>query len=135
LLSCSLIACTSAWSWSKCGSSSDFYDVKTVTMKPDPPVAGKNITFTLSGELKEVVTGGTSTTNTYWEGIWVKTITDQICGPSPPHPKCPIPAGTWTVGESNLIPSFSPSGSYENDVKIVDQNNKELSCLVIKFTI
>eukprot|EP01088_Endostelium_zonatum_P009736 TRINITY_DN23037_c0_g1_i1.p1 TRINITY_DN23037_c0_g1~~TRINITY_DN23037_c0_g1_i1.p1 ORF type:complete len:136 (+),score=27.27 TRINITY_DN23037_c0_g1_i1:50-457(+) len=123
------LAVAADWGWSKCGGGA--YDISKITMTPDPPVAGKNLSFAFDGMLSETITSGKVTVNVYWEGIWVRTVSDPIC-----QGNCPIKAGKWDIpGHPTLLPSYTPSGSYRNNIVMTDQNNKQLACVNINFTI
>jgi len=117
------------WSWSSCGSGA--YTISSITMTPDPPQPGANITFMATGVLSEVVTGGNIVVKTYWDGFLVKTLTDTVCAIA----NCPVPRGTWVTGKPTPIPSFSPSGSYTANSVMTDQSGKLLACINVDFTL
>jgi hypothetical protein len=118
--------------WSNCGSSSDILSDATVTIVPDPPVKGKDITVTASGNIKSEITGGNINAVIDILGIPVINKNIDLCKASP-KVTCPISAGHHSLEITQLIPSSVPSGSYTGKVIATDQNGKQINCVALTF--
>ncbi len=110
------------------GSSSDHLQINSVTITPDPPVKGQNITVAANGDLSmfiynvyyfrvyaayelhldEVITDGTINLLIKYDGfITVVKKTEDICTSG--DVTCPIAAGNYTESVTEFIPSSVPS--------------------------
>eukprot|EP01111_Echinosteliopsis_oligospora_P018566 TRINITY_DN85_c0_g2_i1.p1 TRINITY_DN85_c0_g2~~TRINITY_DN85_c0_g2_i1.p1 ORF type:complete len:142 (-),score=23.97 TRINITY_DN85_c0_g2_i1:77-502(-) len=115
--------------WTSCGSSSDHFSIGTVTITPDPPVKGQNITVSATGTLNEQVPNGTVTLLVKYDTfITILKKTETLCQPEY-GVDCPLPAGPYTRTISELIPASTPSGHYTANVVLNDQNNQEIACI------
>jgi len=118
--------------WSNCGQASDHLQIDTVTITPDPPVAGQNITVSASGYLDEIVTNGTvNVVLKYDNFITVVKQTISICESG--AVTCPIAAGQYSQTITELIPSSVPRGQYNGTVTIADQTGSEIACISLGF--
>ncbi|WRX32299.1 MD-2-related lipid-recognition domain - like 3 [Theobroma cacao] len=64
-------------------------------------------------------------------GLHVRAETRSLCEEA----SCPIAAGNFKLSESQTLPVFTPPGSYALQMILNDQNNLELTCIGINFTI
>jgi hypothetical protein len=120
--------------YSNCGSSSDILSNPTVTIVPDPPVKGKEITVTASGTFSSEITSGNVNAVIDILGIPVINKNIDLCTASP-KVTCPITAGRHSIEISQLIPSSVPSGAYTGKVVATDQNGKQIACVALKFNL
>ena len=121
-----LLAFISCHPFTNCGSSTDPLKVISFDLTPDPPKAGSNLTISASAILNEAVTSGTYTLIVDYIGIQVLTKTEDLCK----FLTCPIPANQQlNGGETVLIPSSAPSGSYSGTVQFYDQDKNKLGCV------
>mmetsp|Transcript_11573 Transcript_11573/g.16083 ORF Transcript_11573/g.16083 Transcript_11573/m.16083 type:complete len:152 (+) Transcript_11573:45-500(+) len=122
--------------WANCGTSSDHLQIEQVTIIPDPPVIGQNVTITFVGYLNEEVTSGTVSLNLKWNGFTILNQSYSLCDLVKDYEKCPIPAGDISLTVTEYLPTAIPKGTYTGTVKAFDQNNQEIMCITLdlKFT-
>eukprot|EP00761_Pharyngomonas_kirbyi_P007561 gb/GECH01007571.1/.p1 GENE.gb/GECH01007571.1/~~gb/GECH01007571.1/.p1 ORF type:complete len:144 (+),score=27.43 gb/GECH01007571.1/:1-432(+) len=116
-----------------CGKSSDDFQVSSIDFSPNPPVSGKPLDISVSGNLKKTVTSGQAKLSVDYEGIPI--IDGQkfnICKLSKKYP-CPLKEGDITLGGTVDIPRYSPSGKYKGKVTAVDQDKQEILCFNFHF--
>jgi hypothetical protein len=120
-----------------CGSSSDKASNVVVNVSPCTydPSSPEPVTFTLSYQLNEVVTGGTSTIDLKWNGVTVTDKTVDLCIggvlANDTAVPCPTPAAPYKGGSSDTItpPKGAPAGSYVGRQTWNDQNGDQILCL------
>lgn len=117
-----------------CGSPSDHLHNLNVTLTPDPPVKGQNVSVIASGTLDEEITGGEVAITVTVLGIPVINEKKALCNDFK-EVVCPIPSGPWTLRITELLPSWIPSGTYELKGIISDQNSQEVACISAQLNI
>jgi len=122
------------FSWKSCGSASDGFQVETMVMTPYPPVPGKNVTVTITGQQSVTINGGTWGVTIYYGRIPVQKESGQVCELNPDCP-CPCAPGHYSLAQSFLVPSVSPSGEYTGKYTANNKDGKQLVCLDFSFTI
>jgi len=113
--------------WSSCGSS-DTLTINSVTINPDPPVKGDNVTVGVYGSLTESITGGNVTILIKYGIIYIVDETQNICL-ADPEVGCPINAGNVAIKQTVLVPATIPAGSYDAGVVGVDENENQIFCV------
>lgn len=134
---------------SDCGDASFHVKFATVTLQPDPPIAGVSASLVGNGTINEAFTGGSSTLVAYLDTIPVFTSPAfNACGPSTVvlplsfgnvginAPPCPIAAGSsYNVSMTILLPAGVPSGAYQVIVSSMDQAQGNGYCLNASFSL
>eukprot|EP01112_Ceratiomyxa_fruticulosa_P022583 TRINITY_DN831_c0_g1_i1.p1 TRINITY_DN831_c0_g1~~TRINITY_DN831_c0_g1_i1.p1 ORF type:complete len:157 (-),score=41.49 TRINITY_DN831_c0_g1_i1:158-628(-) len=126
-----LATCIYADIWSDCGTSSDHFQIGTVSIIPDPPVKGQPLTVSVSGTLNEEVTAGNISIYVKYGFITILKQTDNICDQD--YLPCPIQAGPYTHNITETIPADTPSGHYTGQVQAIDQNKQEILCVSLNL--
>ncbi|GAU28825.1 hypothetical protein TSUD_21620 [Trifolium subterraneum] len=139
-------------------------EVKGVQITPDPIARGHPATFTISAttmvvaasafhvEIAEVLmdnelaffsliqsfldagqalSGGKLLIDVSYFGWHVYSETHDLCGES----SCPISVGDFVIAHSQVLPGFTPPGSYTLKMKLFDGNKNELTCITFGFDI
>ncbi|KAK5584585.1 hypothetical protein RB653_006198 [Dictyostelium firmibasis] len=120
--------------WTNCGPNEKF-KITSVSIVPDPPVKGKLVTITGSGDLGESVTGGeVQILVKYGLIILIKETKDLCTFPGLPF-TCPINKGTYSQTVNFTIPESAPNGKYTGHVSINDQNSTEIACIDVTLTL
>jgi len=119
--------------WTSCGTASDSLTISGVTISPDPPVKGQNVTVAVSGSLSESITSGTVTIKIKYGIIYIVNETDNICT-ADPQITCPITAGTQAIKQTVLVPDTIPAGNYAAGVSAYDQNNLQIFCVNVTLS-
>ena len=131
-----LVATADGHSFSQCSSSSaDALGITSVTLTPDPPVAGGSLQVQFTGTPTAQVDSGTASLKVKVLGITITTLTFDVC--SDLGVSCPLPAGTPFTGSlSYTIPSSAPASiSATAEVQVVDGSQNELACIDLSVTI
>ncbi|KAJ0233800.1 Uncharacterized protein HA466_0278250 [Hirschfeldia incana] len=103
--------------------------VKEVHISPYPIARGEPATFTISANTGRGISGGKLVIEVSYFGWHVHSETHDLCNET----TCPVETGDFFVGHSQVLPAYTPSGSYSLQMKMVDLQNKELTC--IRFSI
>jgi hypothetical protein len=107
------------------------FRVSSVDVTPQPLVAGKKVSISVSGTLDEKLTGGTYQADVRYMGFSVL----QRSGSIGELTALPAGPGPTTMGASLKVPREAPEGSYELVVSALDQNNATLTCLIVPFRV
>ncbi|GLJ31246.1 hypothetical protein SUGI_0626540 [Cryptomeria japonica] len=115
-----------------CGTE-DRYEVKVdnVRITPNPIVSGKSATFNISATSEDVIPAGKLSIEVYLFGICVYTEIHDLCSKT----TCPIKKGDFILTNSQSLPWFTPPGNYKLRMKMMDADDKILTCIYIEFSI
>nr|XP_024385765.1 putative phosphatidylglycerol/phosphatidylinositol transfer protein DDB_G0278295 [Physcomitrium patens]PNR46598.1 hypothetical protein PHYPA_013717 [Physcomitrium patens] len=118
--------------WKLCDSHAN-YDVvlKNVSVSPDPVISGEDVTFIVPAYTKKDITKGSVVVSVSFHGITVHTERSDICSKA----RCPIPPGEFVLENTEILPGFTPPGSYKIKLQFVDESDKQLACADINFSI
>jgi len=120
--------------WKNCGSSTDHFSISNVTITPDPPVIGENLTISISGTLDETITGGNAYVWAKWKNILVYNHTYDLCSTvSKWGINCPIQKGPLVAGVSETIPNVVPHGAYTCQLSVNDMNDERVLCIALNL--
>ncbi|KAF8937887.1 putative phospholipid transfer protein [Dissophora ornata] len=106
------LATSASAAFSSCGSSTDDFQLSSVTYTPNPPVVGQSVCITIQGTLSTPVTQGATihVTATFW-GINVYDQTSDLCaGLAGGATPCPIATTVGNVTDCITVPSNVPAG-------------------------
>ncbi|KAG2640032.1 phosphatidylglycerol/phosphatidylinositol transfer protein-like [Panicum virgatum] len=108
------------------------YPVKVsgVQIVPDPVQPGKPATFKISASTDKIIQKGKLVIDVKYFFLYVHSETRDICGET----TCPA-TGDFVLSHQQTLPSFTPPGSYTITMKIVGDDNEELSCISFGFSI
>ncbi|KEH41865.1 putative ML domain, phosphatidylinositol/phosphatidylglycerol transfer protein [Medicago truncatula] len=111
----------------------DSYDVqvKGVQISPDPVARGQPATFTISANTSQALSEGKLVVDVSYFGWHVYSETHDLCGES----SCPISVGDFVIAHSQVLPAYTPPGSYSLKMKLYDGNNNELTCIKFGFDV
>ncbi|KAI4300534.1 hypothetical protein L6164_033903 [Bauhinia variegata] len=109
------------------------YDVKVsgVEITPYPIARGQPATFSISATTGQAISGGKLLIDVSYFGWHIYTETDDLCGET----SCPVTVGDFVVAHSQVLPGFTPPGSYSLKMKMYDENKHELTCIGFDFSI
>ncbi|KAG8376851.1 hypothetical protein BUALT_Bualt09G0106800 [Buddleja alternifolia] len=130
---CLLVPLTSAKSTDVRYCSKKAYAVKVsgIEINPFPISRGKNTTFEIAATTSEPISGGKLIIDVSYWIFHVHTEEHQLCKET----SCPVSAGDFVVAHSQELPGITPPGSYTLQMKMVDENKKELTCITFDFSI
>lgn len=124
--------------WSNCGSSGDIGTIVKVTITPDPPEKGSDLSVDADITLTEKVTNGTIQIKLQYYVLGIPfTVIDQtidLCGEETGL-TCPLNAGDQNVKFSNAVPSDAPGGKYTGNAVAKNSSGKQIICIDLDFNL
>ncbi|KAJ4705420.1 MD-2-related lipid recognition domain-containing protein / ML domain-containing protein [Melia azedarach] len=107
------------------------YDVKVggVEISPYPVERGKPATFSISATSD--ISGGKLSIDVSYFGFHVHSETHDLCAET----SCPVSTGDFVVAHTQVLPGFTPPGSYTLKMKMYDASKHELTCINFDFSI
>lgn len=99
--------------------------VKEVYISPNPIARGETATFTISANTGRGISGGKLVIEVSYFGWHVHSETHDLCSET----TCPVETGDFLVSHSQVLSAYAPSGSYSLQMKMIDLQNKELTCI------
>eukprot|EP00026_Physarum_polycephalum_P021164 Phypoly_transcript_24239.p1 GENE.Phypoly_transcript_24239~~Phypoly_transcript_24239.p1 ORF type:complete len:169 (+),score=16.80 Phypoly_transcript_24239:76-507(+) len=119
--------------WTNCGTAGDDLTITSVTISPDPPTKGSNLTVSVVGTMNtQVTTGSYVQLKVKYGIITIINQKENLCG-APSPIACPINTGPWKQAVSVNIDNSVPSGSYSASAEFTDQNGKQIACVNVAF--
>ncbi|CBI39126.3 hypothetical protein VitviT2T_011593 [Vitis vinifera] len=115
-----------------CDKNADYdVTVQGVEISPYPVVRGSPATFSISANTGETITGGKLVIDVSYFGWHIHSETHDLCEES----SCPVSSGDFVISHTQVLPGFTPPGTYNLKMKLVDKKNKELTCIGFDFSI
>jgi hypothetical protein len=116
--------------WTNCSPAGAVFKLSEVTITPDPPVHGENITVVLNGTMSETITSGIVALDVKYSIITLLNKNLSLCAET----KCPIAAGVYGTRISDLIPGDAPTaGVYNILANVYDQKDAIIACAKVDF--
>jgi len=114
-----------------CGSSSDTAKNLVISITPDSPKGGQEVTTIFNYDLSKQVTGGKASYGFTFNGIPFSPTVDDLCadqaGGCCPDP-CPLAVGAHENKSLSNFPS-GVSGKIVTTIKWTDQDNAQILCV------
>jgi hypothetical protein len=114
-----------------CGSSSDLAKNLVISIVPDAPKGGDDVTTIFDYDLSSVVTGGSSSYALSFNGIPFSPTVNDLCSDMAagccPDP-CPLAIGHHTDKSITAFPS-GISGKLITTIRWKDQNSNQILCV------
>ncbi|KAK6942517.1 MD-2-related lipid-recognition domain [Dillenia turbinata] len=109
------------------------YDVKVqgVEISPNPVARGKPATFSISASTDEAISRGKLVIDVSSFGVHIHTETHDLCSET----SCPVFANDFLNAHFQVLPRFTPPGSYTLTMKMEDENKNLLTCIGFGFQI
>ncbi|KAE8661230.1 putative Glutaredoxin family protein [Hibiscus syriacus] len=109
------------------------YDVQVqgVEISPNPIARGKAATFSIAATTGAAINGGKLVIEVSYFGWHIHSETHDLCDET----SCPVSTGDFVVSHSQVLPGYTPPGSYSLKMKMLDANKHELTCIGFDFNI
>ncbi|KNA25190.1 hypothetical protein SOVF_009080 [Spinacia oleracea] len=109
------------------------YEVKVsgVEISPSPVTGGQPATFSISASTGKAISGGRLDLDVAYFGWHVHSETHDLCTET----SCPVSTGDFMISHSQVLPEFTPPGSYTIKMKILDADKRQLSCIAFDFSV
>ncbi|EGC29956.1 hypothetical protein DICPUDRAFT_51005 [Dictyostelium purpureum] len=122
--------------WQYCpGTVNPTFKINSLTVEPSPPKIGKSCIVQLDGSLEQDVTSGSSTFQIEYfvAGNWrpLPTFHNDVCSII----SCPVKAGPFQFNHTINVPIITPKGQYKGQIQLVDQSNRNITCLTFNTTL
>ncbi|XP_065856587.1 uncharacterized protein [Euphorbia lathyris] len=105
--------------------------VKGVEISPNPVARGAPATFSISATTGEAISGGKLVIDVSYFGFHIHSETHDLCEET----SCPVTDGDFLVAHSQVLPGYTPPGSYSLTMKMYDDKKAELTCIAFDFSI
>ncbi|GAB4818509.1 hypothetical protein N2152v2_005555 [Parachlorella kessleri] len=115
--------------WRQCGEG--LIKVTGVTVQPERVEAGAPTAFVLETTSSATVSSGTLDVAVKYMGFHVYSKSGPICDAVP----CPLEEGPQTLTFNQEMPSTAPPGSYTMVLKATSEEEDELFCVEIDFSV
>ncbi|KAG1783867.1 ML domain-containing protein [Suillus placidus] len=124
------------WSYSDCGSPTDVVQLKSISLSPDPPKPGQDLTITAVGTAQERVEDGAYADVVVKLGlIRLLSKTFDVCEEARNANatiQCPIEQGEYTVVQTVALPKEIPQAKFTVAVKGYTVDDEDMLCLDLK---
>ncbi|XP_065915015.1 putative phosphatidylglycerol/phosphatidylinositol transfer protein DDB_G0282107 [Dysidea avara] len=113
----------------------DKFDVRNLALSfyPDPPERGKNVTVTLTGIVKKIITSGEVQVVLKFNVFTIFKETYDACELALKYGHtCPIVPGPMIVSETFEVPSELPGGTYKSTMDGTDQDDNSMICGTVR---
>ncbi|GLB45322.1 hypothetical protein LshimejAT787_2100820 [Lyophyllum shimeji] len=123
------------WGWSHCGGAKNIIEVKYVSVEPDPPQRGQDLTVKFVGDVSKTVKKGSWVDVTVKLGL-VPILTKSFDFCEQAHKtnitdRCPYDPGTYAVERTVTLPEEIPPGKFLINARGFNADKHELFCLDI----
>ncbi|PPR00490.1 hypothetical protein CVT24_005550 [Panaeolus cyanescens] len=127
---------TEGWSYEDCGLDTDVIQLESISISPDPPQPGKDLTVTVKGTAKERIEEGAVADVTVKLGlIKILSKTFDLCEEARKANatiQCPIEPGQYTVTQTVALPKEVPRAKFVVDVQGYTVDEDDMLCLKLK---
>ncbi|WCJ34166.1 MD-2-related lipid recognition domain-containing protein / ML domain-containing protein [Euphorbia peplus] len=129
---CLIVPLTRATDVRYCDKKGD-YNVKVqgVEISPNPVARGAPATFSISANSGVAISGGKLVIDVAYFGWHIHSETHDLCDET----SCPVTDGDFLVAHSQVLPGYTPPGSYSLTMKMYDDKKAELTCISFDFSI
>ncbi|CAL9220450.1 unnamed protein product [Arabidopsis halleri] len=109
------------------------YEVKVqgVDIIPYPVARGAPATFSISANTDTEISSGKLVIEVSYFGWHIHSETHDLCDET----SCPVAVGDFVVEHSQVLPGYTPPGTYSLKMKMLDGRKKELTCIKFSFEI
>jgi hypothetical protein len=123
----------SQWSYVDCGNPSDVIQLKSLTVSPDPPQPGQDLTINASGYVSETIQEGSYADVTVKLGL-VKLLTKKfdVCDEARnanADIQCPVDPGEYTISQTVQLPKEIPKAKFVVQVRAYTDDDADMLCL------
>ncbi|XP_039041243.1 putative phosphatidylglycerol/phosphatidylinositol transfer protein DDB_G0282179 [Hibiscus syriacus] len=105
--------------------------VKGVDISPNPVARGKPATFSISASTDKAIIGGKAVIDVSYFGIHIHQETHDLCEET----SCPVAVGNFVLSHNQVLPGFTPPGSYTLKMTISGEGIQVLTCISFNFKI
>ncbi|KAJ8596954.1 hypothetical protein M405DRAFT_804559 [Rhizopogon salebrosus TDB-379] len=124
------------WSWEDCGFPTDAIQLQSISLSPDPPKPGEDLTVTAVGLAQEVIEDGAYADVVVKLGL-IKLLTKRfdVCEEARAANasiQCPVEEGKYTVVQTVALPKEIPQAKFTVAVRGYTASDDDMLCLDLK---
>ncbi|KAI9445206.1 ML domain-containing protein [Lactarius indigo] len=130
---------TQGWNWEDCGNPTDSIQIDSISVSPDPPKPGQDLTVQVKASAKERVEDGAYADVSVKLGL-IKILQKQfdLCEEARKantSVQCPIEEGSYDVEQTVALPKEIPQAKFNINVQGYTKDDDDLFCvkLVVDF--
>ncbi|KAH9944064.1 ML domain-containing protein [Epithele typhae] len=121
------------WDWNDCGTDSHLVHIQSISISPDPPQRGKDLTITVEGIADEDITEGAYAEVTVKAGV-IKLLQKEfdICEEAEKANttvQCPVEKGTHKVVQTVTLPKEIPPAKFNVAIRGFTEDDEDLACM------
>ncbi|KAK8491830.1 hypothetical protein V6N13_082468 [Hibiscus sabdariffa] len=105
--------------------------VSGIDISPNPVVRGKPATFTISASTGQAISGGEAIIDVSYFGVHIHRETHPLCEET----SCPVAVGNFVLSHNQVLPGFTPPGSYTLKMTLLGDGASQLTCISFDFKI
>ncbi|WVQ96728.1 phosphatidylglycerol/phosphatidylinositol transfer protein [Kwoniella sp. CBS 9459] len=122
-----------SWSYVDCGLATDAVQLKSISVSPDPPVPGKNLTVSVEADVIKTIDDGAYADVTVKLGL-IKLLHKQfdVCEEAEnanATVQCPVKPGTYSVKQTVELPKEIPKAKFSVQVRGYTSDDEDMVCL------
>ncbi|KAJ7078318.1 ML domain-containing protein [Mycena belliarum] len=128
-----------SWSWDNCGEDADPVHINSITVSPDPPKIGAELTVTIDAQVEQTIEEGATADVLVKVGrIKLLQQTFDICEEARKanaSVSCPVEPGAYTIVQSVELPKEVPKLKYVINVQGFTSTDEPMVCvdLTVQF--
>ncbi|MBA0604917.1 hypothetical protein Godav_017543 [Gossypium davidsonii] len=105
--------------------------INGIDISPNPVVSGKPATFSISASTGQAISGGKAVIDVSYFGFHIHQETHPLCEET----SCPIAVGNFVLSHNQVLPGFTPPGSYTLKMTLTGDGIPQLTCISFDFKI
>ncbi|WVR06303.1 phosphatidylglycerol/phosphatidylinositol transfer protein [Kwoniella sp. DSM 27419] len=122
-----------SWSYVDCGLATDAVQIKSISVSPDPPVPGKNLTVEVEADVIQTIDDGAYADVTVKLGL-IKLLQKQfdVCEEARnanATVQCPVNPGPYKVKQTVELPKEIPKAKFSVQVRGYTAEEEDMVCL------
>ncbi|EIW73685.1 hypothetical protein TREMEDRAFT_37462 [Tremella mesenterica DSM 1558] len=122
-----------SWSYVDCGLATDAVQLKSISVSPDPPVPGKNLTVTVEADVIQEIVEGAYADVTVKLGL-IKLLQKEfdVCEEARnanATVQCPVHPGPYNVAQTVELPKEIPKAKFSVAVRGYTADDEDMLCL------
>ncbi|KAJ7107852.1 ML domain-containing protein [Mycena epipterygia] len=130
------ITAATGWEYADCGLSSDPIQIESISVSPDPPQPGQDLTVTVKGTVTDEIVEGAYADVTVKLGL-IKLLQKEfgLCEEARTANssiQCPVDKGTYTVSQTVALPAEIPKAKYTVYITGYTIEDDDMLCLQLK---
>ncbi|KIJ21675.1 hypothetical protein PAXINDRAFT_173771 [Paxillus involutus ATCC 200175] len=127
---------TEGWSYTDCGLPTDAIQLKSISLFPDPPKPGQDLTITVVGTAAEIIEDGAYADVVVKLGL-IKLLSKRfdVCQEARTanaSVQCPVEKGDYTVVQTVSLPKEIPQAKFTVNVRGYTNDDDDMLCLDLK---